>query len=414
MDVLDEVIEFLYAGTVDPREMRDAISKMNDASEVHVPQAMNKENRRKKLVNATGMGLNALAMGAGTHALVMAGRDERLKDAAAKDKKAGKMSAARVVSKPYRAYEKTALHTKLEGKMGRGGKYAAAAAGGALALHGAELVGDSIAARALHQQRKDIGAPRSVNLSKAMEEIVQAAREGRISREVAEDLVEKGLVSATKKGAKTLKALSTAQGRAKIAQDKAFGTYTPNVLVATQPKARKAALATTAAVMGGGGLYSGMKYQQNKEYKRQFGKSITWEGEISKVDDEKRQVFGWCSVSEIDGELVTDHQNDYVPINEMEMSAYDYVIKSRKGGDMHSRVKKDWLLDEPLHVSDLIESFVVTPEKLAQMGLPENALPHGWWVGFKVNDDKVWDKVKNGERLGFSIHGSGKRTEKVV
>lgn len=412
MDVLDEVIEFLYAGAVDPREMRDVISKMNDASEVHSNKPMNGE-RKKKLVNAVGMGLNGLAMGAGTHALVMAGRDERLKDAAAKDKKAGKMSVARAVSKPYRMYEKTALHGKLEGKMGRSGKYAAAAAGGALALHGAELVGDSIAAHALHQQRKDIGAPRSVNLSKAMHEVIKAAREGQISRAQAEDIIEKGLVSATKKGVKTLKLMSTDTGRAKIKQDKAFGTYTPNVLVVTQPKARKAALATTAAIAGGGGIYSGVKYQQNKQYKQTFGKS--YDVEIAKgleVDEEKRQVFGWLSISEIDGVPVTDHQNDYVPIEEMEKSAYAYVISSRKGGDMHSRVKKDWLVDQPLHVSDLIESMVYTDEKIRAMGLPDDH-PRGWWGGFQINDDAVWEKVKNGERLGFSIHGSGKRTEKV-
>jgi hypothetical protein len=45
------------------------------------------------------------------------------------------------------------------------------------------------------------------------------------------------------------------------------------------------------------------------------------------------------------------------------------------------------------------------------MGLAEDALPHGWWVGFKVNDDVQWDMVKTGERAGFSIHGSGKRKE---
>ena len=51
----------------------------------------------------------------------------------------------------------------------------------------------------------------------------------------------------------------------------------------------------------------------------------------------------------------------------------------------------------------------VTPEKLEKMGLADDALPHGWWVGFKVNDDAQWERVKKSERTGFSIHGSGKR-----
>ena len=59
--------------------------------------------------------------------------------------------------------------------------------------------------------------------------------------------------------------------------------------------------------------------------------------------------------------------------------------------------------------SILIESFIVTEEKRAAMGLPDS-VPTGWWVGFQVQDPEVWAKVKSGERTGFSIHGHGKRT----
>jgi hypothetical protein len=120
-------------------------------------------------------------------------------------------------------------------------------------------------------------------------------------------------------------------------------------------------------------------------------------------------VFGYAMVTHIDGEPVVDRQGDYTPLDEIEKAAYSYVIESRKGGDMHTRDG-----DKPLHTSDLVESFVVTPEKLVQMGLAEDAMPHGWWVGFKVNDDKQWDMVKSGERTGFSIHGSGRRVEKML
>lgn len=136
---------------------------------------------------------------------------------------------------------------------------------------------------------------------------------------------------------------------------------------------------------------------------------VTWSGVFSKVDADKRQVFGWASVSKLNGEDVVDLQGDIVPIEETEKAAYRYVIESRKGGDMHKRVSK-FSEDQPLHTADMIESFVVTPEKLEKMGLPADALPHGWWVGYHVNDDKQWEMVKSGERAGFSIHGSGKRT----
>ena len=134
---------------------------------------------------------------------------------------------------------------------------------------------------------------------------------------------------------------------------------------------------------------------------------VEWSGEFSKVDTEKRQVFGWCSLNKVNGEEIIDRQGDYIPLDEIEKSAYDYVIHSRKGGDMH---KRDG--EQPLQTSDLIESFVVTPEKLEQLGLEQDAVPHGWWVGFKVNDDDQWEAVKKGDRRHFSIHGKGKRVEK--
>ena len=95
----------------------------------------------------------------------------------------------------------------------------------------------------------------------------------------------------------------------------------------------------------------------------------------------------------------------------MERSAYRYVLDSRKGGDMHARVGKGLLSgwSEPKHTADLVESFVVTPEKLQSLGLPGDALPLGWWVGFQVNDDEQWALVKDGKRSGFSIHGTGTR-----
>lgn len=131
--------------------------------------------------------------------------------------------------------------------------------------------------------------------------------------------------------------------------------------------------------------------------------TITWEGEISKVNEEKRQVFGWASVVEKDGKPITDLQGDYIDINEIEKSAYDYVVKSRKGGNQHQRAG-----EQPLHVSDMIESLIVTPEKKAVLGLPEST-PLGWWVGFQINDDDTWNDYKTGKRTQFSIHGRGKR-----
>lgn len=134
---------------------------------------------------------------------------------------------------------------------------------------------------------------------------------------------------------------------------------------------------------------------------------VRWEGEISKVNEDKQQVFGWASIVEVNGEPVVDLQGDYIAIEEVEKSAYEYVHKSRKGGDMHLR---DEVTGEAKVGSHMIESFVITEDKKKALGM-DPATPTGWWVGYQVNDPDLWSKVKSGERTGFSIHGRGVRSE---
>jgi hypothetical protein len=143
------------------------------------------------------------------------------------------------------------------------------------------------------------------------------------------------------------------------------------------------------------------------------GGEIVWNGEFSKFDDDKRLAFGWASVVSLDGQPVLDKQGDLIDPDEIEKAAYQYMLVSRKGGEMHKRRTGPDGQDEPVHVADIVESFVVTPEKIEKMGLPED-MPQGWWVGYKVHDDEAWRKVKNGEYKGFSIHGRGRRTPTEV
>jgi putative serine protease XkdF len=131
---------------------------------------------------------------------------------------------------------------------------------------------------------------------------------------------------------------------------------------------------------------------------------LTFTTEISKVDEDEHTVFGWASITEIDGEPVVDRQGDTIDIEELSKAAYDYVIKSRAGGHQHRRDDNDL----PLKVSDMIESVVFTPEKIEKMGLPPST-PIGWWCGFHVSDDQTWQDIKNGEVTGLSVHGRGRR-----
>ncbi|MCI9638292.1 MAG: hypothetical protein HFG77_18285 [Hungatella sp.] len=121
---------------------------------------------------------------------------------------------------------------------------------------------------------------------------------------------------------------------------------------------------------------------------------------IMKSDDEKMLAFGWASVSmRIDGELIEDWQQDIVEPEELESAAYEYVRLYREGGEMHERGGS----------AVLIESVVFTEEKTRAMGIPTGTLPIGWWIGFKVLDKDVWEKVKNGTYPMFSIEGEAER-----
>jgi hypothetical protein len=116
-------------------------------------------------------------------------------------------------------------------------------------------------------------------------------------------------------------------------------------------------------------------------------------------------AFGWASVVKVNGTPIVDRQGDYIDMDDLEEAAYNYVRGSRVGGNMHKRSMLD---GGPHKVSDMVESIVFTPDKIAKMGLPSD-FPQGWWVGYKIHDDETWDMVKKRERTGFSIHGRGLR-----
>lgn len=130
------------------------------------------------------------------------------------------------------------------------------------------------------------------------------------------------------------------------------------------------------------------------------------EGVLAKVDEDKRLVFGWANIiKDEEGHLLVDRQDDFIDSeDELEKAAYQYVLNSRDGGEMH--VRKG--------VSTMVESVVLTKEKQAALGIPEGTVPTGWWIGFRVNDDRVWDQVKKGDYVGFSVHGTGHRQKKVL
>lgn len=121
---------------------------------------------------------------------------------------------------------------------------------------------------------------------------------------------------------------------------------------------------------------------------------------VMKSDDDKRMVFGWANVAiRVDGEQIVDWQQDAIDTEDLEKAAYEYVAEFGTAGEMHQRGG----------VGRVIESIVFTKEKADALGIPQDLLPQGWWIGFKIEDDEVWQKIKSGEYSMFSIEGKAIR-----
>lgn len=118
---------------------------------------------------------------------------------------------------------------------------------------------------------------------------------------------------------------------------------------------------------------------------------------VVKSDVDKMQVFGWASVAvTVTNSAVVDAHEHLIDPEDLEAAAYAFNLLYREADANHTEKV----------VGTLIESFVVTPEKLEALGLSEDAMPLGWWVGFQLTDKAVFDKVKSGDYRMFSIAGT--------
>lgn len=124
--------------------------------------------------------------------------------------------------------------------------------------------------------------------------------------------------------------------------------------------------------------------------------------DILKVNAAERLVFGWASVSANEqGALLEDLQGDTIEPAELEKAAYDFTEHFIGVNDSH----------EGGTFGTLVESLVVTPEKLEAMGFtPEVAKSMGvrHWIGVRVTPD-IFKRVQSGELKMFSIEGRAER-----
>jgi Putative phage serine protease XkdF len=382
-----EIIAALYGPGVDPREL---IAKSGpDQSELHVNQPL-KTKRKKSAKEKTQSGMKffagATGVLAGPAAIYTAAKSPALKRKSGAAFRADPKNAGPGLKGLHRlASPKTKF-----GRLVRSPKTLAAGAGSAVALQVANMAGDG---QVLNDEVKHIKS----SLKK---------------KKVSKKFVAQNLKPVNPAGGDQMKAvngmfkpLQSGTGLQPLVQKpqpsiKPMGSLKPTAGLA-KPKMPKPAMAATNTAQ--------KPLKPVNPVSKGIG-DVVWETEISKVDVDKRQVFGWATVTHVDGQEVVDLQDDYIPMEEIEKAAYNYVVSSRKGGDMHAREG-----DGPKHTADLIESVIFSPEKIEKMGLDPATFPKmGWWLGMKVNDEEQWELVKKGERTGFSIHGKGTRVSKEI
>lgn len=129
-------------------------------------------------------------------------------------------------------------------------------------------------------------------------------------------------------------------------------------------------------------------------------------GDILKIDEEQRMVYGWASVISIKGEPVVDLQDDVIPADELEKAATEFMLDVRHAMAMHERNDKNEI--EPTMIKGVVvHSFPLTAEHMKALGI--NCEREGWIVGVKVLDDATWARVKSGELKAFSWGGTSLR-----
>ena len=119
--------------------------------------------------------------------------------------------------------------------------------------------------------------------------------------------------------------------------------------------------------------------------------------ELHKLHEDARVFYAWATIVEKGGQLVSDHEGDGWSPAEMEKTAWRYAAGPGHHSIMHGE----------LAGSDLVASMPFTHD--LQKALEIDLGKVGWLVGYHVNDDALWERIKGGDLPMLSIHGHGWR-----
>lgn len=123
--------------------------------------------------------------------------------------------------------------------------------------------------------------------------------------------------------------------------------------------------------------------------------------QVESVDIAKKVAYGWAYVSSCNDEIVVDHSGQVWPIEEVVKTAQHFVCDCRVGGEMH--ITKGG--------ATLVESIVFTKDIQKALGI--DLKKEGWFVGFRIDDEVLLEKIKKGDLGMLSIGGVGLEQEIV-
>lgn len=126
------------------------------------------------------------------------------------------------------------------------------------------------------------------------------------------------------------------------------------------------------------------------------------EVELKKIDEEKRVLMGAALIPNKQIYRVNEKKEEYyIYFSEQTVRKASELFLMRSNQNNATYEHKDKL--EGLSV---VESWIIEDEKSDKSRLYGFDLPVGtWMISMKVNNDEVWNDVKEGKVKGFSIEG---------
>ena len=132
---------------------------------------------------------------------------------------------------------------------------------------------------------------------------------------------------------------------------------------------------------------------------KKFGKQST-SYTLSKVDDEKKEIVGPALLKKLIYRYdQSSGEEYYVFFSEktIRLLAFDYMRQQRLSNSK---------TDHQQRVNDVyvVESWIVEDTENDKSKLLGFNVPIGtWMVRMKIDNEKVWERIKNGELKGFSV-----------